>query len=102
MFWLRNKKNNFHLFLSGVIRDRHNRSMYRRDTYLDLVIYFFIFVQNKVCYFLGIILFTHVISSHILILKAEIYKQSENEYEIVVPTFGAAYAASNNGTTILY
>ena len=25
----------------------------------------------------------------------------ENEYKIVVPLFGAAYAASNKGTTIL-
>ena len=26
----------------------------------------------------------------------------ENEYNIVVPIFGAAYAAPNKGTTILY
>ena len=26
----------------------------------------------------------------------------ENEYEIVVPLFGAAFAAPNKGTTILY
>ena len=26
----------------------------------------------------------------------------ENEYEIVVPLFGAAFAAPNRGTTILY
>ena len=26
----------------------------------------------------------------------------ENEYKIVVPLFGAAYAAPNKGTTILY
>ena len=26
----------------------------------------------------------------------------ENEYEIVVPLFGAAFAATNKGTTILY
>ena len=26
----------------------------------------------------------------------------ENKYKIVVPLFGAAYAASNKGTTILY
>ena len=26
----------------------------------------------------------------------------ENEYEIVVPLFGAAFAAQNKGTTILY
>ena len=26
----------------------------------------------------------------------------ENEYEIVVPLFGAAFAAPNKGTTVLY
>ena len=26
----------------------------------------------------------------------------ENEYEIVVPLFGAAYCCTNKGTTILY
>ena len=30
------------------------------------------------------------------------WRGHKNEYEIVVPLFGAAFAAQNKGTTILY